>query len=121
MGIGTPFDVVVGVMLGAVAGRAISGSAPVVPSLAACAVMVALHWLFSRFAVGSHVLGDIFKGHATLLVRNGEVDAEALRQAHLSRHDLDEELRQHNVAGLDRVAEARLERSGKISILTKDH
>src|SRR5690349_18583082 len=54
LGIGSPFDIIVGVMLGAVAGRAISGSAPVVPSLAACAALVALHWLFSRLAVGSH-------------------------------------------------------------------
>lgn len=120
LGIGSPFDIIVGVMLGAVAGRAISGSAPVVPSLAACAALVALHWLFSRLTVGSHVLGGFIKGHATLLVRDGRVDTKALRAAHLSEHDLDEELRQHNVTSLDEVAEAHLERSGKISILTKD-
>ena len=120
LGIGSPFDIIVGVMLGAVAGRSISGSAPVVPSLAACAALVALHWLFSRLAVGSHFLGGIIKGHATLLVRDGKIDANALRKAHLSEHDLVEELRLHNIASLDKVAEAHLERSGKISVLTKD-
>ena len=120
LGIGSAFDIVVGVMLGAVAGRAISGSAPVVPSLAACAAMVALHWLFSLLAVRSHGWGGIIKGHATRLVRDGQIDTKALHQSHLSKHDLEEELRMHNVATLDRVAEARLERCGKVSILTKD-
>jgi uncharacterized membrane protein YcaP (DUF421 family) len=120
LGKGSAFDIIVGVMLGAVAGRAISGGAPVVPSLAACAALVALHWLFSLAAVRSHALGGIIKGHPSVIVRDGKVDEKALRGCHLSKRDLEEELRQHNIASLDRVAEARLERSGQISILTKD-
>jgi uncharacterized membrane protein YcaP (DUF421 family) len=119
LGKGTAFDIIIGVMIGAVAGRAISGGAPVIPSLAACAAMVMLHWLFSLLAVQSHFLGGIIKGHATVIVRNGRVDNEAMRRCHLSHRDLEEEMRRHDVAELDQIAEARLERSGKISILTK--
>jgi uncharacterized membrane protein YcaP (DUF421 family) len=119
LGKGSAFDIIIGVMIGAVAGRAISGSAPVIPSLAACAAMVALHWVFSLLAVQSHFLGGIIKGHATVIVRNGQVDHEAMRRCHLSNRDLEEEMRRHDVAELDQIAEARLERSGKISILTK--
>lgn len=120
LGKGSAFDIVVGVMLGAVAGRAISGGAPVVPSLAACAAMVALHWIFSLAAVKSHWLGRLIKGNAHVIVRHGKVDEKAMRGCHLSAHDLEEELRLHDVASPDKVAEARLERSGHISILTKD-
>jgi uncharacterized membrane protein YcaP (DUF421 family) len=120
LGKGSAFDIVLGVMLGAVAGRAISGGAPVVPSLAACAAMVALHWIFSLTAVKSHWLGSIIKGNAQVIVRDGKVDEKILRGCHLSARDLEEELRLHNVPSLDKVAEARLERSGHISIVTKD-
>lgn len=116
LGKGSAFDI----MLGAVAGRAISGGAPVVPSLAACAALVALHWIFSLAAVESHALGGLIKGHARVMVRDGKIDEQALRDSHLSNHDLEEELRQHDVASLDKVGEARLERSGHIGILTKD-
>jgi uncharacterized membrane protein YcaP (DUF421 family) len=119
LGKGSAFDIILGVMLGAVAGRAISGGAPVVPSLAACAALVALHWLFSLAALKSHTLGSIIKGHSRVIVRDGNIDEQAMRHSHLSIHDLEEELRQHNVASLAKVAEARLERSGHISILTK--
>ncbi len=119
LGKGSAFDIILGVMLGAVAGRAISGGAPVVPSLAACAAMVALHWIFSLAAVRSHWLGSIIKGNAQVIVHDGKVDEQALHGCHLSARDLEEELRHRNVASLDRVAEARLERSGNISIVTK--
>ncbi len=120
LGKGSAFDIILGVTLGAVAGRAISGGAPVVPSLAACVVLVALHWIFSLAAVESHALGSLIKGNARVIVRDGKIDEQALRDSHLSIRDLEEELRHHNVASLDKVAEARLERSGRISILTKD-
>lgn len=113
------FDILLGVILGAVAGRAISGGAPVVPSIVAIAALVALHWLFSLGAVKSHGLGNLIKGHAVTIVRDGKVDERAMRACHLSAHDLAEELRQHNVPALEAVLEARLERSGEISVLAK--
>lgn len=118
LGKATAFDIILGVMLGSIAGRAITGSAPVLPSLAACAAMVALHWLFSVAAVYWHSFGGLIKGNPRVIVRNGKIDEKAMRICHLSQHDLEEELRHHNVASLDEVAEARLERSGNISVLT---
>ena len=38
------FDVIVGIMLGSVMSRAINSSAPLVPTVAAGAVLVGLHW-----------------------------------------------------------------------------
>jgi uncharacterized membrane protein YcaP (DUF421 family) len=43
--------------------------------------------------------------------------AEALADAHMSRDDLDEDLREKSIAKPSDVVEARLERSGRLSIL----
>lgn len=119
LGRATAFDIVLAVMLGSIASRAITGNVAVLPALAACAAMVALHWLVSAIAMRWHGIGGIIKGQPRVIVRDGKVDHEAMRAAHLSEHDLDEERRRHDVASLDEVVEARLERSGDISFITK--
>jgi uncharacterized membrane protein YcaP (DUF421 family) len=119
LGNATAFDFFLGVMMGSIASRAVTGDAPIPGALAACLSMIALHWLFSRATVRWHGLGGIIKGHPTLLVKDGKINEKGMRAAHLSTHDLDAELRLHNVSSLDQVSEARLERSGSISVLTK--
>src|SRR3546814_818751 len=46
LGKATAFDVILGIMLGSIVSRAITGNAPFLPALAA-AVLIALHWSFS--------------------------------------------------------------------------
>jgi uncharacterized membrane protein YcaP (DUF421 family) len=43
--------------------------------------------------------------------------SDALAAAHVSRDDLDEDLRERSVADPGQVAEARLERSGRLSVI----
>jgi uncharacterized membrane protein YcaP (DUF421 family) len=117
MGQGTAFDVILGIMLGSTVSRAITGTAPFFPALAAAAVLVALHWLLSGVALRWHGFGTAFKGHERLLIRDGAVDREETRRAHMSERDLWEDLRGEGVSRLEEVAEARLERSGKMSVI----
>jgi uncharacterized membrane protein YcaP (DUF421 family) len=117
MGQGTAFDVILGIMLGSTASRAITGTAPFFPSLGAAAMLVALHWLVSGVALRWHGFGTAFKGHERLLVRDGRIDWDVLRRAHMSERDLWEDLRGKGVSRLEQVAEARLERSGELSVL----
>lgn len=119
LGNATAFDFFLGVMMGSIASRAVTGDVPIPGALAACLAMIALHWLFSLATVHWHGLGTLIKGQPTLLVKDGKIDEKGMQAAHLSQHDLDAELRLHNVPSLDQVSEARLERSGSISILTK--
>ena len=113
----TAFDVILGIMLGSLVSRAIAGTAPFMPTLAASATLLAVHWLFSAGAVRSHHLGQIIKGSSDILVKDGQIDAEALRAAHMSERDLWEELRSKSISDLKEVAEARLERSGGLSVI----
>ena len=119
MGQGTAFDVILGIMLGSIVSRAITGNAPFVPALAAAATLVALHSVLSAIAVRWHGFGVTLKGHSRVLVRDGEADRAALRTAHMTQDDLREDLRAQGVADPEQVHEARLERSGKVSVIKK--
>ena len=47
----------------------------------------------------------------------GHVDRTALRRVHMTEGDLAEALRGQGLVSLERVAEARLERNGKVSVV----
>ena len=115
----TAFDIVLGILLGSIASRAITGNAPFYPAMAACAVLVAMHGVFAAAAFRSRLFSLLVKGRAELLIRDGEPDAKALRKTHVADHDIDEALRLHGVVDRDNVALAHLERNGQISIVRK--
>jgi uncharacterized membrane protein YcaP (DUF421 family) len=117
MGRATAFDVILGIMLGSIASRAVTGNTPFFPALAAAATLVAMHWLLTLIAVRWHGFGTVVKGHPRLLVKDGEIDWETMRRTHITEHDLEEDLRGKSMSDVRQVAEARLERSGQVSIL----
>jgi uncharacterized membrane protein YcaP (DUF421 family) len=117
MGGSTAFDVILGIMLGSIVSRAITGNAPFFGALAASVVLLAMHWLFSSIALRFHGFGWAIKGAPAVLVRNGEIDWEAMRKTHMTEHDLWEDLRVRGISKLEHVAEARMERSGQVSVL----
>jgi uncharacterized membrane protein YcaP (DUF421 family) len=109
--------VILGIMVGSIVSRAVTGNAPFLPALAATAVLLGMHWLFSGIARRWHGFGTMVKGKACVLVRKGEADAQAMRATHMTEHDLWEDLRGKGVSRLEQVEEARLERSGKLSVV----
>jgi uncharacterized membrane protein YcaP (DUF421 family) len=117
MGRATAFDVILGIMLGSVVSRAVTGNAPMLPALTASAVLVAMHWVFSGIALHSKGFGQVVKGQSATIVRDGRIDEDALRRAHMTENDLREDLRGKSVSGLEQVSEARLERSGQLSVI----
>jgi uncharacterized membrane protein YcaP (DUF421 family) len=120
MGRATAFDVIMGVVLGSVVSRAITGNSPLVPTLAAAAVLVFMHWGLSYLAMSGHVFGGLIKGQARILVRDGQIEWEHMRDEHMTEHDLWEDLRGKGISKLSQIAEARLERSGELSVIRAD-
>jgi uncharacterized membrane protein YcaP (DUF421 family) len=104
-------------MVGSIAARGVTGGAPFFVSLLGLAMLVAMHWIFSAIARGAPAFSQLIKGHATLLVGDGTVDAVALRRAHMSMDDPKEDLREKGITDLSELHEARLERRGKPSVL----
>jgi uncharacterized membrane protein YcaP (DUF421 family) len=115
----TAFDAILVIVIGSTAARAITGNAPFFETLAAVWILIAMHWVISYFTESSPTLGSLVKGNTTVLVRNGRIDRQALKDAHMSPDDLDEDLREQGIADPKKVKEARLERSGKLSVIRK--
>jgi uncharacterized membrane protein YcaP (DUF421 family) len=113
----TAFDTILVIVIGSIAARALTGGAPYFPSVLALLVLVVMHWVFSYAGRESAWFSGLIKGHSTRLIRDGKIDHNALRDAHMSRDDLDEDLRQQGVGDPSHVVEARLERSGKLSVI----
>jgi uncharacterized membrane protein YcaP (DUF421 family) len=115
MGRGTAFDVIVGIIVGSIASRTITGNAPLGPAVAGIAALLALHWIFSAAALHWHGFGVAVKGRSRLIIRDGVLDEKALRAAHLTQRDLEEDLREKGCRKID-VAQAYLERDGNLSV-----
>ena len=114
----TAFDVIVGIMLGSVMSRAINSSAPLFPTLGAGLVLIALHWLLVRLAYRSGWFGPLIKGNPVLLIRNGELQKEGLRETGIATNDLEQALRlQAQQTDLSGIRLAYLERNGQVSII----
>lgn len=116
------FDIVVLVILGSVLSRGINGEAAFFPTLGASALLVAFHHVLSTAAFRWHWFSQFVKGRPQVLVRDGKLNYAELGKCKITHDDLDENLRLNgNVVGIDRVAEARLERNGVISVVkTRD-
>jgi len=118
MGRHTALDVLLGIVFGSVVSRAISGTAPFFPTLAACMVLVALHWIISALSQYSGKFAFIFTGRSRPLIIDGELDRKQMHLTHISEADLREAVRAHGKnVDLSLVKRATLERNGSISIV----
>jgi uncharacterized membrane protein YcaP (DUF421 family) len=114
----TAFDAVFLVIIGSMLSRAINGSAPFFPTLGTGFVLVLLHRLFGVAAFYSHIFGMLVKGKPMVLVENGRLQRRNMLWEHISKHDLEEDMRlDANTEDLSQIQVARLERSGDISFI----
>src|SRR5690625_2068982 len=120
MGHQTPFDFVVGIMLGSILSRAITGQVPMVPAITSVALLIAMHWVVGAIAGHVRIFGWIVKGKPRRLILNGKIDWKAMRRSHISLTDIEETLRREGRStDPKQIRLACLERSGDISIVPK--
>jgi uncharacterized membrane protein YcaP (DUF421 family) len=116
----TAFDAIFIVLVGSMLSRAINGTAPFFTTIAAGLALMIVHRLFAFAAFRSHWFGKIIKGQPLTLVRNGEIDWNEMKQALVSKHDLEEDLHlDAKTEDVSTIKIARLERSGDISFIKK--
>jgi len=111
-------DIVLAVLIGSNLSRAMTGNAPLWPTLLTTALLLFLHWLLAEAAARMPALGMMLKGRATRLITDGEIDEGALRRHGVGRHDLEQALRCAGHETSDGVAGAWLERNGEISVIS---
>lgn len=108
-------DFIVSIVIGSNLSRTVTGNAPLLGTLAATAVLMALHALLAFGAARWPRVSDLVEGRPIDLTQGGELDEGLLRRRAISRNDLEEALR---AAGIEAVGEAQrvvLEPSGKIA------
>jgi uncharacterized membrane protein YcaP (DUF421 family) len=121
LGANAIFDVMLSVLFASLLSRAVNGGAAFFPSLGASFVLVLLHRILGMLAYRSHRISQLLKGRQQVLVRDGKVDEAAMRRNRITAADLEENLRLFgNVVDPAAVAEARLERNGRISVLLRE-
>ena len=105
------FDNIIIITLGAMLSRAIAGVSPFLPVVCASLMLVLVHRCVSWLVVRNHGFGKIIKGQPVTLFANGELLQEKLDKSLLSKHDLEEAVRQQlNTDNFDKVDRAILER-----------
>jgi len=112
-------DIVLGIILGSILSRAITGNAPFFGALATSAVMVFFHWLLAKWSCYTKI-GRFIKGNEQQLVKDGEILHQEMSKSQITENDLYESLRLNGkTLKLEDVEAAFLERSGSISVITK--
>ena len=110
-------DLIVSIVAGSNLSRALTGQAPFWGTLAATAVLMALHWVLAKVVARSPRMSRLLEGRPIPLGRGGRLEEQALVRHAVSEADLNEALR---VAGVESASVARLvtlEPSGRISVL----
>lgn len=116
----SPFDLCVAVLLGAVLSRAVVGASPFWPVIAAAALIVVLHRCFALASCRWEWFDALINGRPRILVKDGVVDPQSMRRALVTMRDLEEAIRRKTgTESVDIVAQAVLERNGKITIVPR--
>jgi Protein of unknown function (DUF421) len=116
----TAFDAVLIIILASVLSRAINGSAAFFATIGGGLVLVLVHRLLAFIAYYSHWFGVLIKGSPDVIIEDGDLIPGTMRRNHISRHDVEEDLRLAAKTGqLKDIRIGYVERSGDISFVEK--
>ena len=110
-------DIVIAIIVGSSLSRALTGSAPLWGTLAACVLLMVLHWLLSRAASRWTAVADAVEGHAVELAALGRLERSNMRAFGVTAKDVDESIRKAGLADIDGAARVTLEPSGQITVV----
>lgn len=114
------FDIVLGIILGSILSRAITGNSPFVPTVLAAIFLTGLHMGLASLAFSNSRLGWLIKGREKKLLENGAVKNEAMKACKITMNDLEEAVRHKGGDKIEQVKYAYLERSGDISVILEE-
>jgi len=113
-------DVVVSIIVGSSLSRAMTGGAPFWETLAAVAVLSALHLLVAYGVADSKRLSRLIEGPPITLARNGVLDEKARLWHAVSETDISEAMRGRGLDGIKDMAQVKqmtLEVNGRLTVL----
>jgi uncharacterized membrane protein YcaP (DUF421 family) len=114
------FDTIVVISVGALLSRTVVGASPFVPTVFAGFVLAFLHRYTAALTIKYDRLRWLFKGEEKLLYKDGKIITENMKRCMISEGDLMANIRLNaNVESLSEIKEARMERTGQISVVKK--
>ncbi len=115
----TTFDILLGFVVGSIMSRAITGAVTFVNMIFIVLTLVGIHWVIAIITYYYDTDGMI-KNSERQLVKDGEIDEDAMQKSKIGENDLLQAMRQKgNVEELDKVQSAYLERDGSITVIPK--
>lgn len=112
-------DILLAIIVGSNLSRTMTGGAPLLPTLAATTLLVALHAVLVALAARVPGVGPMLKGKPVRIIADGQPDRRALRNHGVGDGDLQAAYRCAGVAGPGEIKEAWIERNGEISIVKR--
>ncbi|KTD07557.1 DUF421 domain-containing protein [Legionella jamestowniensis] len=116
----TASDYLLLVIFGGLISRGINGQASLMSTLIAVSSLVIFHRVIAVITYRSPHLESFIKGHARLIVKDGQFLLSQLQKYHLTQSDILTEMRvQLNEKDIQLVSAAYLEPTGRISFIRK--
>ena len=120
IGLRSPLDTVITLLLGATLSRAIVGASPFTGVALASLVIVLLHRLVAWSCAHNKLISRLLNGEQKVLYQNGQLNHDNMDTMMISEQDLQEAVRRTgHVDSLSEVQKAVMERNGEISVVKK--
>jgi uncharacterized membrane protein YcaP (DUF421 family) len=117
-----PFDLVLLLVLSnAVQNSMNGGDNSITGGLISAATLVMINWCVGWMAFRSKRVEALVEGRPVVLVHNGAVDHDALRNVQMTIHELNASLRAEGCAGPEDVRFAVLENNGRVAVIRKNN
>ena len=120
-GKGEALDNIISFLIGAILSRGVVGATPFFSTVASMVVIILIHKLMVKLSIYSKWFGAKVKGEKVLLYKDGNFLKKNMDRVNITEHDILEDLRisaQSN--SLEKIKEAYMERTGKISFVKKE-
>ena len=115
-----PNELVVTLLISEIAAIPLQDSnQPILSGVVAIFMLVFLEIIISVLAMKSFLIRKMMSGKSVVIIKNGVIDQQAMRDVRMTVLDLVELLRGQDVFDIDDVAFAVLEVSGNLSVLLK--
>lgn len=88
--------------------------------LVAALVLFIANFIVKRLMFTSKKFESFLEDDPVVLVKDGQIDQDALSKVKISRDELDEAVREHGVDGIQNVKLSVLEVDGNISVISED-
>ncbi|RAJ32196.1 uncharacterized protein DUF421 [Pedobacter cryoconitis] len=117
----TAFDNIIVITIGALLSRVVVGASAFLPTVTAGFVLVMTHRVLAWASLHHKWVDLLIKGSERILYKHGKIEQKNLDKSLMSKGDLMESVRINgNLNDLNAINEARLERTGEISIIKKE-